>query len=44
MDNSGKQQQPCHNDAYRDASNEGQGNSGEASQDEKNRDNDSHTA
>jgi len=44
MDNSCKQQQPRHNDAHRDAGNEGQGNSGEASQDEKNRNHDSHAA
>jgi hypothetical protein len=44
MDNAGKDQQPRHNDTHGNAGKEGQGNSGEASQDEKNRDNDSHAA
>jgi hypothetical protein len=44
MDNSGKEQQPRHNVAHRNAGNEGQGDRGEASQNKKNRNNDGHAA
>jgi hypothetical protein len=42
MDESGKQQQPRHDDAHRNAGDEGQADSGKASQDQKNRYDDGH--